>query len=211
MKGVVLAGGTGSRLSPLTRVTNKHLLPVYDKPMVYYPIQTLVNAGIQEILYSRESKSASSDGGEVSLHHWQSRWKRYGLLREFRFGSRGDAESRSRGEESGAGANQFRPTASSCPSLALPPRLRVNIVLLTISGRAAAGPPEVTICAGVNRTADEPVEISRRMGHIEHSAPVFCIACSLWRGRGQKKPPFRKRAVVMRAEAGTAFRIQPTP
>jgi glucose-1-phosphate thymidylyltransferase len=50
MKGVVLAGGTGSRLNPLTRVTNKHLLPVYDKPMVYYPIQTLVNAGIEEIL-----------------------------------------------------------------------------------------------------------------------------------------------------------------
>ena len=50
MKGVVLAGGTGSRLDPLTKVTNKHLLPVYDKPMVYYPIQTLVNAGIEEIL-----------------------------------------------------------------------------------------------------------------------------------------------------------------
>jgi glucose-1-phosphate thymidylyltransferase len=50
MKGVVLAGGTGSRLSPLTRVTNKHLLPVYDKPMVYYPIQMLINAGIYQIL-----------------------------------------------------------------------------------------------------------------------------------------------------------------
>ncbi len=50
MKGVVLAGGTGSRLFPLTKITNKHLLPVYDKPMVYYPIQTLVDAGIEEIL-----------------------------------------------------------------------------------------------------------------------------------------------------------------
>jgi glucose-1-phosphate thymidylyltransferase len=50
MKGVVLAGGTGSRLSPLTKITNKHLLPVYDKPMIYYPIETLVDAGIHEIL-----------------------------------------------------------------------------------------------------------------------------------------------------------------
>src|SRR2546428_8169576 len=50
MKGVVLAGGLGTRLLPLTRITNKHLLPVFDRPMIFYPIQTLINAGITDIL-----------------------------------------------------------------------------------------------------------------------------------------------------------------
>lgn len=50
MKGVILAGGLGTRLYPLTHVTNKHLLPVYDQPMIFYPIETLVNAGITDIL-----------------------------------------------------------------------------------------------------------------------------------------------------------------
>ncbi len=75
MKGVVLAGGTGSRLNPLTRVTNKHLLPIYDKPMVYYPIQTLVNAGIQEILLVTGGKNAGEflrllgNGRDFGLKH----------------------------------------------------------------------------------------------------------------------------------------------
>src|SRR5436309_12493034 len=50
MKGVVLAGGLGTRLLPLTRITNKHLLPVLDRPMIYYPLQTLINAAITDIL-----------------------------------------------------------------------------------------------------------------------------------------------------------------
>lgn len=58
MKGVVLAGGLGSRLFPLTKITNKHLLPVYDQPMIYYPIQTLVNAGIDDVMIVTGGNSA---------------------------------------------------------------------------------------------------------------------------------------------------------
>jgi glucose-1-phosphate thymidylyltransferase len=58
LKGIVLAGGLGSRLRPLTAVTNKHLLPVYDQPMIYYPIQTLVNAGITDIMIVTGGNSA---------------------------------------------------------------------------------------------------------------------------------------------------------
>jgi len=75
MKGVVLAGGLGTRLVPLTKVTNKHLLPVYDRPMIYYPIQTLVNAGIREIMLVTGGNSAGDflkllgNGKEFGLEH----------------------------------------------------------------------------------------------------------------------------------------------
>jgi glucose-1-phosphate thymidylyltransferase len=75
MKGVVLAGGTGSRLFPLTKITNKHLLPVYDRPMIYCPIQTLVGAGIEDILVVTGGRNAGdflrllSNGKEFGLTH----------------------------------------------------------------------------------------------------------------------------------------------
>ena len=75
MKGVVLAGGTGSRLFPLTKITNKHLLPIYDKPMIYYPIQTLVDAGIKEILIVTGGRNSGdflrllANGREFGLKH----------------------------------------------------------------------------------------------------------------------------------------------
>ena len=75
MKGVILAGGLGTRLHPLTRITNKHLLPVHDRPMIYYPIQTLVNAGIEEILIVTGGKHAGDflellrNGSDFGLSH----------------------------------------------------------------------------------------------------------------------------------------------
>jgi glucose-1-phosphate thymidylyltransferase len=75
MKGVVLAGGLGTRLHPLTKVTNKHLLPVYDQPMIYYPIRTLINAGIDDIMIVTGGNSAGDflrllgNGKDFGLRH----------------------------------------------------------------------------------------------------------------------------------------------
>ncbi len=75
MKGIVLAGGLGTRLYPLTKITNKHLLPVYDRPMIYYPIKTLVEAGIKDILIVTGGNNAGDflrllgNGQEFGLKH----------------------------------------------------------------------------------------------------------------------------------------------
>ena len=75
MKGIVLAGGSGSRLFPLTKITNKHLLPIYDRPMIYYPIQTLVDAGIHDIMIVTGGRNSGdflrllANGKQFGLEH----------------------------------------------------------------------------------------------------------------------------------------------
>lgn len=102
MRGVVLAGGLGTRLDPITRIINKHLLPVYDKPMIYYPIQALINAGIEDILIVTGGRNAGDflkllgNGREFGLKHLDFTYQEgeggiaeaLGLARDFSRGER---------------------------------------------------------------------------------------------------------------------------
>jgi len=75
MKGVILAGGLGTRLYPLTKITNKHLLPVFDRPMIYYPIEALIHAGIRDIMIVTGGKKSGDflsllgNGSDFGLKH----------------------------------------------------------------------------------------------------------------------------------------------
>lgn len=102
LKGVILAGGLGKRLEPLTRVTNKHLLPVWNRPMIYYPLQTLVEAGIKEIMIVTGGNNAGDflrlldNGQEFGLRHIDYTYQRgeggiaeaLGLVEDFAKGSK---------------------------------------------------------------------------------------------------------------------------
>jgi len=115
MKGVVLAGGTGSRLAPLTKITNKHLLPIYNKPMIYYPIRTLVDAGINDILIVTGGRNSGDflrllgNGKEFGLKH---------LNYTYQEGEGGIADALNLAEH-------FATTSSKAP-FAMPSRISAN-------------------------------------------------------------------------------------
>ena len=85
MKGIILAGGKGTRLEPLTLATNKHLLPIYDQPMIFYPIKTLVSAGITDILvvtgdiHAGQFMSVLTNGKQLGIHHLEYAYQEGGL------------------------------------------------------------------------------------------------------------------------------------
>src|SRR5258708_6844816 len=102
LKGIILAGGLGSRLGPLTKITNKHLLPIYDQPMIYYPISCLVDAGVKDILivtgghHAGEFLRLLGNGNHFGLTHINYTYQEgeggiaqaLGLARHFAYGKR---------------------------------------------------------------------------------------------------------------------------
>src|SRR5437016_4712971 len=121
MKGIVLAGGLGTRLLPLTRITNKHLLPVFDRPMIYYPLQTLINAGITDILLVTGGHHAGDflrllgNGREFGLAHLNYTYQEgeggiaaaLALAEPFACGPPGGGSSRSRTSTTGTSRREI--------------------------------------------------------------------------------------------------------